>query len=142
MSYFEVLVQHWVETTDTKGNPKSKKVKKLFLVNAMTVTEAEARVVKEMEETGGVKEFTVLSVNGSRIANLLQLNNDGESYFDVTTEIEDNESGKKSKENFLIVTDNILSVGKSLEWYYAQFRSYEIILIKRSKISELIVDNE
>ena len=53
MKYFDATVQVMVETVDGKGNPKFKRVKKNYLVDSLTVTEAEARVVKVFEEMGG-----------------------------------------------------------------------------------------
>lgn len=139
MKYFEVTVQIIQETTDKKGDKKIKKVKKSYLVNSMTVTEAEARVVKEMEETGGVGEFYVLGVTGSRIGNTLEVEGeDAENYYDVCVEVEDNESEKKFKENFLVISKDLFSVADKVEWFYGNFKSYEIIAIKKSKISEII----
>ena len=139
MKFFEVAVQIIQETTDKKGDKKIKKVKKSYLVNSMTVTEAEARVVKEMEETGGMGEFYVLGVTGSRVYQTLEVEGENaENYYDVCVEVEDNETEKKFKENFLVISKDLFSVGDKVEWFYANFKSYEIIGIKKSKITEII----
>jgi hypothetical protein len=65
MKYFEVLVQVRTETEDSKGNVKVKKNSELYLVDAMSVTEAEARVVKLF--TGSTFDFEVISVRGSKV---------------------------------------------------------------------------
>ena len=50
--YFEVTVTVQHEVDGGKGGTKIKKVKESYLVDAMTVTEAEARVVGEFEKAG------------------------------------------------------------------------------------------
>ena len=50
--YFEVTVTVQHEVDGGKGNTKIKKVRESYLVDAMTVTEAEARVVGEFEKAG------------------------------------------------------------------------------------------
>ena len=52
--------------------------------------------------------------------------------------VEDNETEKKFKENFLVISKDLFSVGDKVEWFYANFKSYEIIGIKKSKITEII----
>jgi len=49
MKYFEVIVEVEVATLKN-GNPKLKK--EIYLVDAQSVTEAEARTVKDLEESG------------------------------------------------------------------------------------------
>ena len=50
--YFEVTVTVQHEVDGGKGGTKIKKVRESYLVDAMTVTEAEARVVGEFEKAG------------------------------------------------------------------------------------------
>jgi len=57
--YFEVTVTVQHEVDGGKGGTKIKKVKESYLVDAMTVTEAEARVVKEFESAGVSLEYEV-----------------------------------------------------------------------------------
>jgi len=56
-----VKVQH------DNGNGKIKKVTERYLVDAMSVTEAEARVTKVMKEDIGSNDFEVVSASVSRI---------------------------------------------------------------------------
>ena len=65
MKYFEVMVQVTTESEDSKGNVRIKKNKEIYLVDAMSCTEAEARVVKLYQ--GFTQEFEVISVRGSKI---------------------------------------------------------------------------
>lgn len=64
MKYFEVVVQVRHESEDSKGNVKVKKVSEIYLVDAMTVTEAEARVVKHLS---GLRDFEVVQAKNSKI---------------------------------------------------------------------------
>lgn len=65
MKYFEVMVQITTESEDSKGNVRIKKNKEIYLVDAMSCTEAEARVVKLYQ--GFSQDFEVVSVRGSKI---------------------------------------------------------------------------
>jgi hypothetical protein len=65
MKYFEVVVEIRHESEDSKGNVKVKKVKETYLVDALTVTEAEARVVKLFSNFS--QDFEVVQVKGSKI---------------------------------------------------------------------------
>jgi hypothetical protein len=69
MKYFEVTVQIKLESEDSKGNVKIKTVNEQFLVDAMSVTEAEARVVKKF--SGSITDFEVVSVKGSKIIEVI-----------------------------------------------------------------------
>lgn len=60
-----VKVQH-----DT-GNGKIKKLTERYLVDAMSVTEAEARVVKTLREDGTI-QFEVVSASLSRIYKVIE----------------------------------------------------------------------
>jgi hypothetical protein len=70
MKYFEVVVQTRTESEDSKGNVKVKKNSEVYLVDAMSVTEAEARVVKLFE--GSIIEFEVVSVKNSKVLEVVE----------------------------------------------------------------------
>ena len=72
MKYYEVIVQIRLQTEDSKGNVKIKKIKETYLVDAMSVTEAEARIVKHF--SGFSQEYSVLQVKGSKIIELIEKN--------------------------------------------------------------------
>jgi len=65
MKYFEVMVQITNESEDSKGNVRIKKNREVYLVDAMSCTEAEARVVKLFQ--GFTQDYEVVSVRGSKI---------------------------------------------------------------------------
>ena len=69
MKYYEVVVQIKLQTEDSKGNVKFKKLKEVYLVDAMSVTEAEARIVKLFE--GFSQQYSVLQVKGSKIIEVI-----------------------------------------------------------------------
>ena len=69
--FYNAKVQ--VLTEDEKGNVK--KVTESYLVNAITVTEAEAVVVKAFEGYPG--EFAVKSVTETKIVEILGMENNG-----------------------------------------------------------------
>jgi hypothetical protein len=70
MQYYEVDVQITTETEDSKGNVKVKKSKQVYLVDAMSITEAEAKVVKLFE--GYSNDFEVVRVAQSKIVEVVK----------------------------------------------------------------------
>jgi hypothetical protein len=67
MKYFEVLVSIKTETEGYKGAIKVKSIKETYLVDAMSVTEAEARVVKLFAQSGFSQDFEVIGVKGRKV---------------------------------------------------------------------------
>jgi len=68
MAYYTARVQ-WVDVVDTPKGQKEKKVSETYLVDAMSVTEAEAKVVKDFE--GYNFDFEVKGVNQSKIVKII-----------------------------------------------------------------------
>mgnify|MGYP002633894009 FL=1 len=68
MSYYTARVQ-WVSVVDTPKGQKEKKVTESYLVDAMSVTEAEAKVVKDFE--GYTFDFEVKGVTQSKIVKII-----------------------------------------------------------------------
>jgi hypothetical protein len=69
MKYYEVIVEIKNESEDSQGNVKVKTNREVYLVDAMSVTEAEARVVKLFSHFS--QEFQVVSVKGSKIVEVI-----------------------------------------------------------------------
>jgi hypothetical protein len=63
MSYFSVLVELEGEP---KRNGAPTKIREMYLVNAMSVTEAEAKVVKKLTEEGTIQTFQVTKVSETK----------------------------------------------------------------------------
>jgi hypothetical protein len=70
MKYYEVIVEIKNESEDSKGNVKVKRNKETYLVDAMSVTEAEARVVKLFSHFR--QEFQVIGVKSSKIVEVVE----------------------------------------------------------------------
>lgn len=70
--YFEVTVTVQHEVDGGKGATKIKKVRESYLVDAMTVTEAEARVVKQFEDSGVQLEYEVTGARESKILGVIE----------------------------------------------------------------------
>jgi len=69
MKYFEVTVEVEVATLKN-GNPKLKK--EIYLVDAQSVTEAEARTVKDFEESGVQISYKVSGAKESRVIRVIE----------------------------------------------------------------------
>ena len=67
--YFEVVVEIRLETEDSRGGVRIKKIKEIYLVDAMSVTEAEARVVKLFKDFS--QDYGVIGVKQSKIAEVI-----------------------------------------------------------------------
>jgi hypothetical protein len=67
--YFEVTVEVVVATLK---NGKDKKNKEIYLVDAMSVTEAEARVVSDFNEAGVNVDYKVSGARESRIIRVIE----------------------------------------------------------------------
>ena len=68
MACYTARVQ-WVDVVDTPKGQKEKKVTETYLIDAMSVTEAEAKVVKDFE--GYSFDFEVKGVNQSKIVKII-----------------------------------------------------------------------
>ena len=68
MKYFEVTVEVVV---GQMKNGKNKKTKEYYLVDAHSVTEAEARLVKDFVDSGDSRDYTVYSVKESKILQVI-----------------------------------------------------------------------
>lgn len=66
--YFEVAVQ----LTVTHPNGKEKKVKEIYLVDAQSVTEAEARVVEDFTKWGTQLDYKVIGAKESKVIRVIE----------------------------------------------------------------------
>lgn len=151
MKYFDAVVQVLVEGVDGKGNPKFRRLKKNYLVDSLTVTEAEARVVKVFEQMGGIQEFNVVGVNGSKVMSAITVDGDTDAdikFYEVSVEIklessspDDNIRVKRIKENFLVEAKSVTEAEEKVNKVYTSegFSSdFEVVMVKRSKVVEII----
>jgi len=69
MSYYTAKVQ-LTTLVDTPKGSKEKKATEIYLVEALSVTEAEAKVVKDFGNTS--LDFEVKAVNSSKIIKIIE----------------------------------------------------------------------
>ena len=69
MSYYTAKVQ-LVEAIDTPNGVKEKRITETYLVEALSVTEAEAKVIEDFK--GVTFDFEVKSVTASKILKILE----------------------------------------------------------------------
>lgn len=67
--YFEVSVELVIAVLK---NGKDKKQKEVYLVDAMSVTEAEKRVIGDFEEAGVQLDYKVVSARESKIIRVIE----------------------------------------------------------------------
>lgn len=98
MKYFEVTVQVKIESEDSKGNVKVKNVNEQYLVDAMSVTEAEARTVKLFANS--MLDFEVVSVKGSKVLEVINApESDKEESKSVRYQVETKETEEDEKDS-------------------------------------------
>ena len=68
--YLEVTVEVKNEIETPKGI-KIQKVREIYLVDAMSVTEAEARIVKLFQSSGFSQDYEVVSVRSSKVVEIV-----------------------------------------------------------------------
>ena len=69
MGYYVAKVQ-LIDTIDTPKGTKEKRVTETYLVEALSVTEAEAKVVQDFK--GVIFDFEVKSVTSSKIIKIIE----------------------------------------------------------------------
>lgn len=69
MMYFEVTVNIKLESEGKGGGVSIKNIKELYLVDAMSVTEAEARIVKLFKDFS--QDYEVVSIRKSKIVEVV-----------------------------------------------------------------------
>jgi hypothetical protein len=67
--YFEVTVELVIAI---QKNGKEKKQKEVYLVDAMSVTEAEKRVIEDFEKSGVQLDYKVASAKESRVLRVIE----------------------------------------------------------------------
>jgi hypothetical protein len=93
MKYFEVTVQVKVESEDSKGNVKVKRISEIYLVDAMSVTEAEARVVKLFAKCS--LDFEVVSVRGSKVLEVINVSEEESESVRNKVEVKEEENDEE-----------------------------------------------
>jgi hypothetical protein len=69
MSYYTAKVQ-LIDTIDTPKGQKEKRITETYLVEALSVTEAEAKVIQDFK--GYTFDFEVKSVGASKIIKIIE----------------------------------------------------------------------
>jgi hypothetical protein len=67
--YFEVSVELVISI---QKNGKEKKQKEVYLVDAMSVTEAEKRVIEDFENSGVQLDYKVVSARESKVIRVIE----------------------------------------------------------------------
>lgn len=73
--YFTTRVQFVEVTEGRRGGVKKKKVSESYLVDAETITEAEARTITYLKEQGETRDYEIVSSSQSKIVDVIMLLN-------------------------------------------------------------------
>lgn len=70
--YYVAKVQLVERTENSQGRVRERKVTEQYLVEAMSVTEAEAKVIKDFGGNNSTFEYEVKSVTASKILKIIE----------------------------------------------------------------------
>ena len=136
-NYFEVKITYY----KTLENGNEKKVSELYLVDAVSFTEAEARIIEEVKPfISG--EFQVKSIRKYKVAEIV-VDESGDRFFkcklNFITRDEKSGNEKKTATNILVQATT-LDDAKSLlvEWMRSPMVDYSIEKIEETKIIAVI----
>ncbi len=116
------MMQTWFESKvkymKVSESGREQMVTENFLLDAVSFTDAETRMINKMQEIVKGGEFSVIDIKKSRIAEIFQYD-DGEWWYKVTINLVtvDEEAGKEKKLRtyYLIMADTINEALKRLE---------------------------
>ena len=137
MNYWNLIK---VKFTKEYQDGTLKRVTEPYLVSAMSFTEAEARIIKEVGEfVRG--EFVIKSIAKQEIADIFHYN-DADTWFKsrVNYISEDADTGKeiKNKHNYLVSAENIDEAEKRIvESLTGLMVEYDIVKIEKTGIIEI-----
>ena len=134
----------WIETKvkfhKIAENGISKQVTETYLVNALTFTEAEARITKEMEQyISG--DFTVSAVSKTKIAELFK-NPQGDRWYEVKVAfitIDEKTAVEKRSYSYILVQANDFdgAVASFKDGMKGSMADYEIAFISETRILDI-----
>lgn len=133
--YFEVGIRY----DKTMDDGTNKKVTELYIVDALSFTEAEARIIEEMSAyISG--EFDVASMKITKYSGIIDRN--GTRYYKAkvnTIEIDERtEKEKKTPTYLLVMADDIDEARKAvLEAYSKSMLDFEIAALQETKIVDV-----
>lgn len=133
--YFEVGIRY----DKTMEDGTQKRVTELYLVNAFTFTEAEARIINEMSAyISG--EFDVVSIKITKYSEVLD--NDGTRYYKAkvnTIEIDERTSKEKKTPTFFLVRAKSIEDARKavLDHLSTSMLDFEIEALQETKIVDV-----
>ena len=129
MAYFEAKVS--LERTSDSG--ETRKVKETYLVHALSVTEAEAAVIRELQ---GEKEVNVISVKETKYDSVRfsRANDDRNRFYRVKTiyiQVDEKTKREKKTPTFMLVqaADFFEAVSETKEYHRNTVLDYEVAAI-------------
>ena len=134
----------WIETRlrydkiDERG--RQKKVNEPYLVDALSFTEAEARITEEMKPyISG--EFSVAAVKKARIAEVFGMDYEGGKWWKIRAAFisldEKSGCGKRSMSDFLIKAEEIREAIAGFQHEISMLADYEIVAVAETPILDV-----
>ena len=137
-SLFSVNVKYLKLKEGTDGY---KKMNETYLVNAVSFTDAEAKIVKEME-IRGIREFQVEAIKREKYSYILTNEKDGGMFYNALIEYfaeqEDSDKPKRIRLSMCVESSHIDNVNEIVEEAVGNDLNYGLIKVSLSKIFYVI----
>ncbi len=118
------------------------KVSEAYLVDALSFTEAEARIIEEIRPLISIGELSVTNIRRMKLADLFLSENDEDDRFYrikvmMITYDEKADKEKKTAVAVLIQSDSLLNAVKRLEQEYGELENYEIAAVTETALLDV-----
>lgn len=141
--YFEVGVRY--ERTDENGTKT--KVTEQFLVDAMSFTEAEARITDEIAQYSTSGDFKVMTIKRSQISEITidkYANSDVDRFYKVKVNWIDLDEKtlkeKRTPQHYLVAAGSLDAAHDVIRQYlHGSLRDYDVATVDESKIVDVII---
>ncbi len=118
------------------------KVSEAYLVDALSFTEAEARIIEEIRPLISIGELSVTNIRRMKLADLFLSDNDEDDRFYrikvmMITYDEKADKEKKTAVAVLIQSDSLINAVKRLEQEYGELENYEIAAVTETALLDV-----
>ncbi len=118
------------------------KVSEAYLVDALSFTEAEARIIEEIRPLISIGELSVTNIRRMKLADLFLSEKDEDDRFYrikvmMITYDEKADKEKKTAVAVLIQSDSLMNAVKRLEQEYGELENYEIAAVTETAILDV-----
>jgi len=143
MNLWYAVKVKYIKKVEKNGQEEYKKVNETFLLPAVSFTDAESRITKEIGKSAE-GEFFVHAMSVKDVTEIIR-NEEGGQWYNVKIEIqEEDENGKvsKTKQNYMVESMSTKSANKSLDERLSDAMfSYEVTTVSKTNIMDVFYED-